>query len=148
MRSALTRKTQARAPHHGSVRSRSAVKKGFPCFFLSKPSSLRKFLRRSRPPPERARAPPVRAPARSGHTPGHPRAALAPGGRHPTAPGAHWWCVRGHHLASQKTGRLLENLQSSGGKNVRGFKEEFGMLFPVQLVSVPSQFAVITNTTV
>ena len=50
----------------------------------------------------RARASAPRAPARSGHPPGHPRAALAPGGRLPTAPGAHWWCVRGHHLASQK----------------------------------------------
>ena len=33
-------------------------------------------------------------------------------------------------------------------KNVRDFKEEFGTLFPVQLVSIPSQFAVITNSTV
>ena len=33
-------------------------------------------------------------------------------------------------------------------KNVRDFKEEFGTLFPVRLVSIPPRFAVITNNTV
>ena len=95
----------------------------------------------------RARASAPHAPARSGHAPGQAQAALSPGGRLPTAPGAHWWCVRGHHLASQKIG----SLKCHGvflKKNVRDFKEEFGTLFPVRLVSIPPRFAVITNNTV
>ena len=96
----------------------------------------------------RAHASAPRAPARSGHTPGHARAALAPGGRLPTAPGAHFWCVRGHHLASQKAICLKRHGLIFFETNARGFKEEFGALFPVRLVSIPPRFAVITNSKV
>ena len=53
---------------------------------------------------------------------------------------------RGHHLSSQKV--ICLKRHGFLKETVRDFKEEFGELFPVQLVSIPPRFAVTTNKTV